>query len=52
MITDSSDIKGITINEGDTDAHIYNIRGERMNCCRKDLQKGIYIQNGQKFIVK
>ena len=34
------------------DAPIYNLQGERMACSRKELNKGIYIQNGHKFVVK
>ena len=50
IITDPSGIANVTNDVNDT--HIYNIRGERMTCGRKELSKGIYIQNGKKFIVK
>lgn len=49
-VTDPSGIEDATMNA--TDAPIYNIRGERMSCSRKELKKGIYIQNGKKFAVK
>ena len=35
----------------DADAPIYNMLGERMNCSRRELQRGVYIQNGRKFVV-
>ena len=50
VVTDPSGIENTTIN--DSDAPIYNLKGERMACSRKELQKGIYIQNGKKFVVK
>ena len=50
VVTDPSGIENTTIN--DSDAPIYNLKGERMVCSRKELQKGIYIQNGKKFVVK
>lgn len=49
-VTDPSGIEDATMNA--TDAPIYNIRGERMSCSRKELKKGVYIQNGKKFAVK
>jgi hypothetical protein len=36
----------------DADAPIYNMLGERMNCSRRELQRGVYIQNGRKFVVR
>lgn len=50
VVTDPSGIENVTIN--DSDAPIYNLKGERMACSRKELQNGIYIQNGKKFVVK
>lgn len=50
VVTDPSGIENTTIN--DSDAPIYNLKGERMACSRKELQKGIYIQNGKKFVMK
>lgn len=50
VVTDPSGIENATIN--DSDAPIYNLKGERMACSRKELQNGIYIQNGKKFVVK
>lgn len=50
VVTDPSGIENATIN--DSDAPIYNLKGERMACSRKELQKGIYIQNGKKFVMK
>ncbi len=50
VVTDPSGIENTTIN--DSDAPIYNLKGERMACSRKELQNGIYIQNGKKFVVK
>lgn len=50
VVTDPSGIENATIN--DSDAPIYNLKGECMACSRKELQKGIYIQNGKKFVVK
>lgn len=50
VVTDPSGIENTTIN--DSDAPIYNLKGERMACSRKELQKGVYIQNGKKFVVK
>ena len=48
--TDPSGIESATIN--DSDELIYNMKGNRMACSRKELQKGIYIQHGKKFVVK
>ena len=50
IITDPSGVENVT--NGTNDTPIYNIKGERMTCDRRELQKGIYIQNGKKFIVK
>lgn len=50
VITDPSGVEGVITNIEDTP--IYNLQGERMTCSRKELQKGIYIQNGRKFVVK
>lgn len=50
VITDPSGVESIFTNA--EDAPIYNLQGERMACSRKELQKGIYIQNGRKFVVK
>ena len=50
VVTFPSEIENATIN--DSDAPIYSLKGERMACSRKELQKGIYIQNGKKFVVK
>lgn len=47
---DSTGIEDVTMDV--SDAPIYNMKGERMACSRKELQKGIYIQNGKKFVVK
>ena len=47
---DSTGIEDVTMDVAD--APIYNMKGERMACSRKELQKGIYIQNGKKFVVK
>ena len=50
IITDPSSIENITKCTNDT--HIYNMKGERITCNRRELPKGIYIQNSKKFIVK
>ena len=50
VVTDSSGVESVITNS--EDAPIYNLQGERMICSRKELQKGIYIQNGRKFVVK
>ena len=50
VVTSPSGIENTTINN--SGAPIYNIKGERMACSRKELQRGIYIQNGKKFVVK
>lgn len=50
IVTDPSGIN--TITNDSKEFAIYNLKGERMNCNRKDLKKGVYIQNGKKFIVK
>ncbi|MBR5841767.1 MAG: leucine-rich repeat protein [Bacteroidaceae bacterium] len=50
IVTDPSGIEDV-VNDA-SDSPIYNIKGERMSCERRELQKGIYIQNGKKFIVK
>ena len=50
IITDTTSIDKVIGKE--SDAPIYSINGVRMNCSRNDLQRGIYIQNGRKFIVK
>lgn len=50
IITDPSGIENVTGSAGDS--YIYNIRGERMTCKRIELQKGIYIQDGKKFVVE
>ena len=47
---DSTGIEDVTMDV--SDAPIYNMKGERMACSRKELQKGIYIQNGKKFVMK
>ena len=49
IVTDPSGIEDV-VNDA-SDSPIYNIKGERMSCGRKELQKGIYIQNGKKFVV-
>ena len=50
VVTDSSGVESVITNS--EDVPIYNLQGERMICSRKELQKGIYIQNGRKFVVK
>ena len=50
IITDPSGIENVT--NSVRDSCIYNTKGERMTCKRSELQRGIYIQGGKKFIVK
>ncbi|MBR6601560.1 MAG: leucine-rich repeat protein [Bacteroidaceae bacterium] len=50
VVTDPSGVESVITNS--EDAPIYNLQGERMIGSRKELQKGIYIQNGRKFVVK
>lgn len=50
IVTDPSGIENATMDAAD--APIYNMKGERMACNHKELRKGIYIQNGKKFVVK
>ncbi len=50
IITDPSGIENMT--NSTNDSPIYNLKGERMTCERRELQKGVYIQNGKKFVIK
>jgi len=45
-------INTVSVDEDDANAPIYSIDGRKMNANRQSLGKGIYIQNGKKFIVK
>ena len=47
---DPTSIDNIAIDANESP--VYNMKGERISCGRKELQKGIYIQNGKKFVVK
>ena len=47
---DPTGIASVTIN--DSDAPVYNIRGERMTLPAGSLPQGVYIRNGKKVIIK
>ena len=48
---DATGVVRPTISNEDIDAPVYNLNGERM-MDKTNLPKGIYIQNGKKFIVR
>lgn len=52
-IVEKSELANINVQKKSVNsAPIYNMRGMRMDGTRKELQKGVYIQNGSKFIVE
>lgn len=48
------DINGITDNNASTNASgaVYNLNGQRVVNAKKGMAKGVYVQNGKKFVVK
>ena len=51
--SDIGTITGITVPTAETESSIYNIQGNKMTKSQSDrLPKGVYIQNGRKFVVK
>ena len=48
---DATGVVRPTISNEDIDAPVYNLNGERM-MDKTNLPKGIYIQNGKKFIIR
>lgn len=47
-------INGITDNNASTNASgaVYNLNGQRVVNAKKGMAKGVYVQNGKKFVVK
>ena len=45
-------ISDLRVDVEDPNAPIYNLQGVLMDCSKESLPKGIYIQNGKKFLVK
>ncbi len=50
VVSNPDGIKDVV--DENADAPIYNMLGEQMGCSREELQRGVYIQNGRKFVVK
>lgn len=51
-VSASTGIETVSAGENEANAPIYSIGGVRVNTDKKSLQKGVYIQNGRKFVVK
>lgn len=49
VVSNPDGIKDVV--DENADAPIYNMLGEQMGCSRRELQRGVYIQNGRKFVV-
>lgn len=47
-----SPISDLRVDLEDPNAPIYNLQGILMDCSKESLPKGIYLQNGKKFLVK
>jgi hypothetical protein len=47
-----SDIRTATIDETEYDQRIYNVSGQLMGTSSRGLQKGIYVSNGNKVVIK
>ncbi len=47
-----SDIRTATIDEIESDQRIYNVSGQLMGTSSRGLQKGIYVSNGNKVVIK
>ena len=47
-----SDIHTATIDETESDQRIYNVSGQLMSTSTRGLQKGIYVSNGNKVVIK
>lgn len=45
-------ISDLRVDLEDPNAPIYNLQGILMDCSKESLPKGIYLQNGKKFLVK
>ena len=50
IVNDPTGIGNIT--NSSKDSYIYNLKGERIATDRRNLKRGVYIQNGKKFVVK
>lgn len=49
VVSNPDGIKDVV--DENADAPIYNMLGEQMGYSREELQRGVYIQNGRKFVV-
>lgn len=51
-VASTTGIESVKAGESGVDAPIYSVDGVKQNAGRKQLKKGVYIQNGKKFVVK